>query len=449
MDDRYIDDWQPDEPPPEPPPADLVADEAMLALLDEALLPAALSAAIYSTSAWAFDLSEGANPMAWADNTSFAKRGELARALLINDACSPLSAADLSIDPEEHGATLVRGIWRKGLGSAAVVVEAREDGSKTLHLCVRGTDLNIHPNRVASAVQGLRYFLVYPDIEKHAAEFWPLVDAVQKFASNPDNLISRFTISGHSLGAAAAENIFRRLDDGLLPINMFGFGSPGTRFDNTVLARPVAAISCAVAPEIEGGEELPIEEVEMRVAQFIHQHDPVPKLGSGLYGTTGKVYLVMPLLEMERAHEMAEPPEEFSLGAHGSMVYANSLEELIEAGHQSVNPTAPLPRNLKRLTRAHLATLHLRSEALEDDIAKSRSAREEALRVFFKADPSDPSIPRLKSLPLLPDLNDKKALRSARGRRAVQNWSVIRAVNDRLPDGEGYSKPKPSEAPGQ
>lgn len=327
------------------------APDAPLAMLNDAIVPAALAAMAYSNRSWALDAGAGlVDPMAWADDASLGEDYKgMARAMLVAKTCRALTASELGIDPARSGSSLVGGVWRSGeVASALACVRTREDGTRELHLSVRGTDFDKEPDPLvpaaAIALAGFQYVIgTFLSIDKHAKRFAPLAAAMEAYAANPANGISKIVVSGHSLGAAAAEKLGLGMAEGSVPVVVFGFGSPGRgeglrapvwalAHQLSILARGVAALSVEAASGLAdwagrlggggGPSMLPrfsemaresarrltqvadgilapmmMEEIggllsarkRSNIVQFRHPNDPVPKLGSFLYATQGGV----------------------------------------------------------------------------------------------------------------------------------------------------------------
>lgn len=471
VDDRYE---QGDERewPPEESSERRFKDAGAVEELNRALLPAALCAVSYAKSCWAFDVAGGAlDPAAWMDEASFSRdSASLARALMVAELCSPLSAKDLGLKAGAAGASFERGVWRKGdLGSALCCLAEGVDGALELHLCVRGTEPENHPGKLRSAFQTLAgYFAwTYPRIEKHAGLFGPLADAVRDYAANPANGVGRIVVSGHSLGASAAESLLPRLRAPGVGLEMFGFGSPGTGSGwlapvlglgrgalavgsgaaRLGLGAAAGALSLAAkAAEAGGGslsgfsamargaaERLRPAAVEPRAAeaveitQFRHPNDPVPKLGSLIYATAGAIRESLSPLDFAR-REAGGKIEAKGFAAHSMTRYASAAEFMLEQAWEELRPGAPPPKRLEQMTRSRMEAARLEASVpAGEHNERVRRARQSNLERLEKANASDPAIAWAKALGEPLDVAERVKVK-----RSIRKFHAALTAQDRL-----------------
>lgn len=166
------------------------------------------------------------------------------------------------------------------------------------------------------------YFgVAYPSIDGHAAHFEALAKAVAKTAADPGQGFTRVVVSGHSLGAAAAEALIPLLKSHGAPVSAHLFGNPGHgagviglpkliveraagRVAKTalaafsVVARAAAASLAHRAPAPADAlwkagtgawnKMLKMGQPEASDDQFNWRcsGDPIPKIGALLYGTS-------------------------------------------------------------------------------------------------------------------------------------------------------------------
>ena len=406
------------------------------AALDAALLPAALCASSYTANCWAFDVAAGADPRAWTDEESMRSDPDaLTRALLVAKMCSPLSAKDLPGLRMPGGASLDNGIWRNGsLASALCAVSQNpEGGPRELHLSIRGTDLALSPSKAKSAFAAVvGYFLwTYPRIEKHAASFEPLVEALAEYARTAKPPIDKIVVSGHSLGAAAAETLFPRLANLGIPAQMVGFGSPGTgsgwmapvfaagrlaraaaaapldfasdalgaiALENGALARFAIMARSAADALSPGPKSLP---KTASILQFRHPNDPIPKLGSFLYQAGGQVVQaemrIEGYLKRTRGRDLVK-----GIGAHACSRYFHAIEEL---GSMSLVPGGPGHGGmdgkpmLRQSVLARMEASSFERQVAPEDLPQAiEAARRSNIEMLAQSNPNDAAIERLRSL---------------------------------------------------
>lgn len=471
MDDRYWDQGEAERAPEEEASPRMFSKASEADDLNRALLPAALSATSYAKACWAFDVAAGAaDPAAWMDEASFERdKSGLARAGFIAKLCSPLSARELGVSAAASGATFERGVWRKGdLGAALCCVATGVDGARELHLSVRGTEQQNNPGRWLSAFQTVVGYFVwtYPRIEKHAKIFEPLAEAIQRYAANPANGIERVVVSGHSLGAAAAETLLPKLRAPGVELEMFGFGSPGTgsgwaapllaagrgaKAAGWMAARGAGSAASGVfawaGRLAEGGgerlsgfsammrraaqalrpgvrEELAAD--RPRVIQFRHPNDPVPKMGSLIYSTAGEVREALWPSEFDRRWA-GGGLEVSGFDAHAMTRYASAMEHMLMRAHEETRPHQPLPQRLEEMTRSRVeaAKLEALTPAAEHN-ARVLAARERNLAELGK-NPKDPAIAWAKALEAPMELAERIKIR-----RAVRKFHAALCAQDRL-----------------
>lgn len=420
---------------------------------EQASLPAALCATSYAPNCWAFDVASGvADPVAWIGEEQFDEdRDALARSLMVANRCRPLSAAELNApnpqSPEAFGGTFIRGVFRKGDLCQALVSEAfNEHGEKELHLCIRGTDLNNHPNKFLSAFQTVvGYFAwTYPRIEKHAEHFVELAKASAARASDPANGISRLVISGHSLGGAAAQSLVQRLTECSAPVRLVTFGSPGTGsgwlapLDKTIkairkglrfglseladLAEPSVPASTLPAKALSHFSTLvrscsdyfkrplplsgPAEQLHFR-----HPNDPVPKLGSLLYKVGNTPILAMDPREFDNAQEGKELLVK-GIGAHACSRYFRSIQGMLSKQFNDISPWLDSSFEMKSWASATVQALRVEMSVKPEHASLAvAEARQKTLKTLLAINPSDPAIDRLRALPSPQTLGDKIAKR--------------------------------------
>jgi hypothetical protein len=412
---------------------------------EKASLPAALCATSYAPNCWAFDVAAGvADPVAWIGEEQFEKdRDALARSLMVASRCRPLEVGDLlsgerptlAQSSKAFGGRLVRGVFRKGDLCQALVSEAfNELGEKELHLCIRGTDLDNNPNKYLSAFQALVGYAIwtYPRIEKHAEHFVELAQAAAARASDPANGISRLVISGHSLGASAAQSLIGRLTGCSAPVRLVTFGSPGTGsgwlapLDKMIKsARKGARFGlaqmadlAAPAPEFNGlGSKVlsAFSALAVRCSEFFkrplpksgppeqlhfrHPNDPVAKYGALAYKIGQAASLAMDPREFDRAQEGQELLVS-GIGAHACSRYFRSIQGMLSKCIDEVTPWKDSSFEMKSWAAATVEALRLEMAIHPDQAAKAvMLARRRNIDVLVKLDAQDPSLARMRLLP--------------------------------------------------
>lgn len=436
---------------------------------EHASLPAALCATSYAPNCWAFDVASGvADPVAWIGEEQFDQdRDALARSLMVANRCRPLSAAELNASdpqsPKAFGGTFIRGVFRKGDLCQALVSEAfNEHGEKELHLCIRGTDLNNHPNKFLSAFQTVvGYFAwTYPRIEKHAEHFVELATAAAARASDPANGISHLVISGHSLGGAAAQSLVQCLTECSAPVRLVTFGSPGTgsgwlspldkiikairkglRFGLAELAdltEPSAPATTLPAKALSHFSALarscsdyfkrplplsgPAEQLHFR-----HPNDPVPKLGSLLYKVGNTPILAMDPREFDKAQEGQELLAK-GIGAHACSRYFRSIQGMLSKNFNDIVPWKDSSFEMKSWASATVEALRVEMSVKPEQAALAvAEARQKTLKNLLAINPADPAIDRLRSLPEPASLADKVSKRRSMRKlqTALENQSAF------------------------
>jgi len=386
--------------PDEPPLKELFSpDDA--ASFDQALLPAVLCAASYAKTCWALDVAFGyADPRAWIDESLLrADRYTLARALMLRRTVRPLTATDLhfhNLPPDE---CLSRGVWRKRDIYQAVCCEAQaENGNRSVHVCIRGTDAESAVSEFRSRLNFLFGYLlgVYPWINRYATAYERLVDAICRYAQDPKNSISRVVLSGHSLGGAAAQTLSARIADHGLPVDVITFGSPGAGW----------GIGLSVRRLLRGFSDLFTQLFSFRLSRlkrgnnvriqnYIHPRDPIPWLGQFIYEHFGDTVHSMPVSEFEKFEEDPSFPR-WNFAYHNKMRYVTSLISMIpRAREDNCQHGSPPPPALRAFVDALFEALELECSSTESDVATARGTLVAKLR---SEDPCNRSLLILQEL---------------------------------------------------
>lgn len=166
------------------------------------------------------------------------------------------------------------------LAHACILRSKRHDGGYNLHICFRGTEFTRLPAYIAKA---------YPDMSAYYENFKPLEQYIMAYAKNPANEIKEIQVSGHSLGGAMVQEFLKNnpANENELPIRGFTFGSPGSRkhFFHKFLTMGYHAVRNFnfVWDDKESSKDI-------RLNEFFHSNDPVPKLGLLGYRRSGHAH---------------------------------------------------------------------------------------------------------------------------------------------------------------
>lgn len=159
-----------------------------------------------------------------------------------------------------------------GLAHACILKRKNPNGEgNILHLTFRGTEFS----RIFEYLKG-----PYLDMSAYYEHFRPLEKYIRDYVSDPKNKITELHVTGHSLGGAMVQQFLKNhpAESFPVPIQGFTFGSPGSEKKWYHKFLTVAYHTLGRGLPISCDENTP-KEKELRLHEFYHSNDPVPKVG--------------------------------------------------------------------------------------------------------------------------------------------------------------------------
>ena len=273
--------------------------------LENSLLSAMLSTAIYKEDSWSFSKlneDEIANEV-YENSLKKQNNDVLNRAFFIKEYTKPITPKQINMT--SHGKANVEnnkyewqfsedGIYRCTDLATCVVLESNINNKKVLHLVFRGTEPKSGDNFFENTKNMLiGYFLkTYPHIGVHLKYFNPLLNNLMDYARNPKNGIDEIHVAGHSLGGAMVQEFLRKYsnqsDSITQKIKGFSFGSPGSEKESKIFYSAIKKTLSFINPfKINNEDDSYRKNYDSRHISFVNPKDPVPILGNLLYKKNG------------------------------------------------------------------------------------------------------------------------------------------------------------------